>query len=125
MPTHDDHADDVLVSAGDLNVPDALPHSPDLSVVVDQERIAAMMDGKYIFCRKPNPTLISTSVFDEDAIRADIRATLNAAGSTPLELVMKDVHTLHDQPARLGRWVTLAREVCQEFGYVDESALAN
>jgi GTP cyclohydrolase I len=41
MPTHDDHADDVLVSAGDLNVPDALPHSPDLSVVVDQERIAA------------------------------------------------------------------------------------
>ena len=91
----------------------------------DQERIAAMMDGKYIFCRKPNPTLISTSVFDEDAIRADIRATLNAAGSTPLELVMKDVHTLHDQPARLGRWVTLAREVCQEFGYVDESALAN
>ena len=41
MPTHDDHADDVLVSSSDLNVPDTLPHSPDLSVVVDQERIAA------------------------------------------------------------------------------------
>jgi hypothetical protein len=90
----------------------------------NQERITEMMDGKYIFCRKPNPTLISTEGFDEEAIRADVRATLNAAGSTPLELVMKDVHTLHDEPARLGRWVSLAREVCQEFGFPDETSTA-
>jgi hypothetical protein len=32
-----------------------------------------------------------------------------------VELVMKDVHTVADQPWRLGRWVQLAREVSQEF----------
>jgi len=41
MTTHDDHADRALLDAADLNVPDALPHTPDLSVAVDQERIAA------------------------------------------------------------------------------------
>jgi len=41
MTTPDDHADQAVISAGDLNVPDALPHAPELSVVVDQERIAA------------------------------------------------------------------------------------
>lgn len=84
-----------------------------------QEKIAAMMGRDYIFCRKPNPTLISTDVFSEEAIKEDLRATLRAAGHMPLELVMKDVHTLCDQPWRLGRWVTLAREVCAEFGFAE------
>jgi hypothetical protein len=83
----------------------------------NQEKIAAMMGSDYIFCRKPNPTLISTDTFSEDAIKDDLRGTLRAAGHMPLELVMKDVHTLRDQPWRLGRWVALAREVCLEFGF--------
>jgi hypothetical protein len=82
-----------------------------------QEKIAAMMGSDYIFCRKPNPTLISTDVYSEEAIKEDLRGTLRAAGHMPLELVMKDVHTLREEPWRLGRWVTLAREVCAEFGF--------
>jgi hypothetical protein len=76
----------------------------------DQEKLADALGGEIIFCRKPNPTLISTSVFDEDAIRADLRQTVRAAQGCALELAMKDVHTLADQPWRLGRWVELARE---------------
>jgi hypothetical protein len=71
----------------------------------------------YIHCRKPSPTLVSTDIFDEEAIREDVRTTLRIAAGCPLELVMKDVHTLNDQPLRLGRWVALAREVCEEFRY--------
>lgn len=81
----------------------------------DQEQMAAEMGGDYIFCRKPNPAMISTGRFDEDAIREDIRTTLRAANGTPLEFAMKDVHTLNDEPMRLGRWVELARETCAEF----------
>ena len=76
------------------------------------EERARELGANYIFCRKPSPTLISTDHFDEDAIRADIRATVQAAGGLcPLEFAMKDVHTLKGQPQRLGRWVQLAREV--------------
>jgi hypothetical protein len=83
----------------------------------DQEKMAAELGRDYIFCRKPNPAMISTGRFDEDTIRDDLRTTLRIVGSAPLELVMKDVHTLNNEPLRLGRWVDLAREVCTEFGY--------
>jgi hypothetical protein len=81
----------------------------------DQRIMAEALADKYIFCRKPSPTLVSTESWDEQAIRADVRATLEAARGCHLELVLKDVHTLANQPWRLKRWVQLAREVCAEF----------
>ena len=83
----------------------------------DQEVMADELGQAYIFCRKSNPSLISTAHFDENAIRQDLETTLRIAGHCPLELVMKDVHTLADQPWRLGRWVEIARQVCAAFGY--------
>lgn len=81
----------------------------------DQEVMVNELGAGVIHCRKPSPTLISTAVFDEDAIRADLRRTLEICRGVPLELVMKDVHTLNDQPERLGRWVALTREECEKF----------
>jgi len=77
----------------------------------DQQFMADALGRDYIFCRKPNPTLISTEHFDEELIRRDLRQTREVAGECHLEIVMKDVHTLCDEPWRLGRWVELAREV--------------
>ncbi len=79
----------------------------------NQGVIAAELGKDYIFCRKPNPALISTETWDEASIRADIQSTLEAACGCPLEFAMKDVHTLSNQPWRLGRWVALAREACK------------
>jgi hypothetical protein len=76
----------------------------------DQEFMAEALGRKYVFSRKPNPSLISTSVFDEAAIRADIRHTLDVARGCRLELIMKDVHTLNNEPDRLERWIQIARE---------------
>lgn len=77
----------------------------------DQEIMADALGQDYIFCRKPNPAIISTDNWDEEAIRADIQETMDVAGDCPLEIVMKDVHTVADEPRRLGRWVQIAREV--------------
>lgn len=77
----------------------------------DQEVMAESLGQDYIFCRKPNPAIISTENWAEDAIRADLEQTAEIAGECPLEIVMKDVHTVADEPWRLGRWVELAREV--------------
>lgn len=71
----------------------------------------------YVYSRKPNPTLISTSTWDEDAIREDVRTTLRAARHCNVEIVMKDVHTLAGHPERAARWVALTREVIREFGW--------
>ncbi len=82
----------------------------------DQAFMAEACGTRTVFSRKPNPTLISTGVFDEAAIRKDLRETLAAARGCRLELIMKDVHTLHEQPARLARWVQLAREEVDRAG---------
>jgi hypothetical protein len=76
----------------------------------DESFMARELGRQYVYSRKPNPALISTGRFDEAAIRADLRATLTAARHCRLELIMKDVHTLDNQPERLPRWVQLARE---------------
>ncbi len=76
----------------------------------DQAFMANAVGRDVVFSRKPNPTLISTARFDEEAIRADIRQTLDIARGCRLELIMKDVHTLNNEPGRIARWVQLARE---------------
>jgi len=91
-----------------------LPHVRAVSVapLCDQDAMAERLGQDYVFSRKPNPTLVSTSCFDEALIRGDLRATRRAADrhGCPLEVIMKDVHTLGNEPWRLARWVQLARE---------------
>ncbi len=70
-----------------------------------------------VYSRKPNPSFVSTEVFDENAIRDDLRATMKLTfqHGCATEIVMKDVHTLQGHPERLTRWVALAREVSREI----------
>ncbi|HUW30371.1 MAG TPA: hypothetical protein VM223_02035 [Planctomycetota bacterium] len=77
----------------------------------DQEFLGEALAGKYVFCRKPNPAMISSERFDEQEIRADLRRTVRAADGCNFEIVMKDVHTVANQPDRLGKWVEMARDV--------------
>lgn len=82
----------------------------------DEAFMAEALGSDIVYSRKPNPTLVSTETFDEDAIRADLRHTLQltkAHGNT-VEVIMKDVHTLHGEPDRLTRWTALGREVIDE-----------
>jgi hypothetical protein len=81
----------------------------------DEEFMAAALGTRYVYSRKPNPALISTPRFDEDAIRADLRKTLSIARGCRVEIIMKDVHTLNEEPVRLARWVRLAREECERL----------
>jgi len=92
-----------------------LKRLPNLSRVsispwTDQEFMAEALGRDYVFSRKPNPTLISTGTFDEDTLRNDVRQTLEAARGCRLEILMKDVHTLNNEPERLPRWVQIVRE---------------
>lgn len=83
----------------------------------DEDFMGEAIGRSYVYSRKPNPTLVSTKEWDEDAIRADVRRTLTAAKDCNVEIVMKDVHTVAGQPWRMGRWVQLAREVIAEQGF--------
>jgi len=76
----------------------------------DQRFMAEVLGRDIVFSRKPNPTLVSTPSFSEEAIRKDLRATLETAGGCNIEIILKDVHTLCGEPWRMARWVEIARE---------------
>ena len=63
-------------------------------------------------CGAGDPKLPPEPHFPTDA---QVCQTLTAAKGCEVEFAMKDVHTLANQPWRLGRWVKLAREVIGEF----------
>lgn len=94
-----------------------LPNLRSVSVSpwADEQAMAEACGREYVYSRKPNPSLISTEGFDEDAIAADVRRTLETASGCNVEIIMKDVHTLRGELSRAPRWVRLARAVAREF----------
>jgi len=83
----------------------------------DEAFMAAALGTHIGYSRKPNPSLVSTEIFDEAAIRDDLYTTmaLTRAHGCSTEIAMKDVHTLNNDPTRLARWVKIARDVITEL----------
>jgi len=75
----------------------------------DKRLMAEKLAGRYVYSQRPNPAHLCVG-FNEAALREDTRATLQAAGDQPLEILMKDVRTVENEPRRLGRWVEIVRE---------------
>jgi hypothetical protein len=75
----------------------------------DQQIMADALQRNIIFSRKPNPALVCAA-FDEKIIQEDLRTTLDIAQSCILEIILKDTHTVQNEPWRLKRWVKIVRE---------------
>lgn len=79
-------------------------------------KCAEMMGGKYVFSYKPLPTPLCTNRFAEAAIQEQLIQVLGITREhrCPVEILMKDLHTIQHQPQRLRRWVQLARAAIRE-----------
>jgi hypothetical protein len=73
------------------------------------EKCAETYGRRYVLCRKPNPGLVCVD-FAENAIRLEFRETLKAASNLNLMFILKDTHTISNQPERFKRWISIARE---------------
>jgi hypothetical protein len=76
----------------------------------DRAKMAAALQDKYVYSCRPNPAVLSTTVFDEAAARKDIRDILEKAKGCNLELIMKDHDTIHNDPSRAIAWCNIAKE---------------
>jgi hypothetical protein len=78
----------------------------------NQDLMAERLGPHYIFSRKPRPADLAMPAFDEDLVRRDLRDTMQIARrhDCRLEVIMKDNHTIANDPRRVTRWVEIARE---------------
>jgi hypothetical protein len=76
----------------------------------DIANMAEMLEDRYIFSMKPSPTDLAMTSFDEDRIRTELRDALHKTRDCRVEVIMKDNHTIGNNPQRVVRWVQIARE---------------
>lgn len=75
----------------------------------DVEVAADELKDRYIYSWKPSPSML-VGHFDTDAIRRDIRHTLDIAKDCVLEIILKDTMTVENKPERIEKWLQIARE---------------
>jgi len=76
----------------------------------DKQKMAEQLEDKYIYSLKPSPTDLAMATFDEEYVRAGLRGALQITKECRVELIMKDNHTIGNDPQRVIRWVQIARE---------------
>jgi len=77
-------------------------------------KMAEYLGGDYVFSLKPSPVPLSTATFDENAIRAELREKLSHLKNCRVEMIMKDNHTIANDPQRVIRWVEMARQESEQ-----------
>jgi len=94
------------------HIVEKLPHLRRISVSpwANIPFMAERLGNRYIFSMKPSPTDLAMPGFDEENIRRKIRRSMQITRACRVEVIMKDNHTLCNDPQRAIRWVRIARE---------------
>lgn len=88
-----------------------------MSPWVNVDAMAERLGNRYIFSWKPHPGVLAADTFDEDAVRSTLRRGLQALKKNDcrVEIIMKDCHTIRNDPGRVVRWVQIAKEEAEAW----------
>jgi hypothetical protein len=81
-----------------------------VSAWANVDAMAERLGDRYIYSWKPSPADLAMATFDEDLVRNKLRYTMQHTRNCRLEVIMKDNHTIRNDPQRVVRWVQIARE---------------
>jgi hypothetical protein len=75
-----------------------------------REKMRDALGVNYIYSYKPTPADIARPASDWERIRKELRETLAIAKDNRLEIIMKDNHTLGNNPDNAKTWCRIAKE---------------
>ena len=81
-----------------------------VSAWANVEKMAEKLGDRYIFSWKPSPADLAAPTIDEDKIRQGLRRTFQLTRDCRVEAIMKDNHTIGNNPRNVIRWCQIARE---------------
>ncbi len=73
------------------------------------EKMAEYLEDKYIFSVKPSPTDLAVPEIDKDHIKKKISNILKMTKGCIVEIIMKDNHSLGNNPENMINWVKIVR----------------
>lgn len=86
-----------------------------VSAWANVEKMAEQLGDRYIMSLKPAPAVLASPTIDEEKIRADLRRTFQVARNCRVESIMKDNHTIGNNPQNVIRWCRIAREEAERL----------
>jgi hypothetical protein len=86
-----------------------------ISAWADVASCAESLGRRCIFSWKPNPALLAGDAWNPQQVRAGLREFCRQTRGNVVEMIMKDTHTVRNDPRRLWDWVQIARETAEEF----------
>jgi hypothetical protein len=81
----------------------------------DRAFFAEQLSDRYILSMKPHPADLAMDDFDEEKIRATLRHDFEVTRNCRVEAIMKDTHTIGNDPSRVVRWVQIAKEEAERL----------
>ncbi len=82
----------------------------------NKTKMAEYLEDKYVFSMKPHPGPLAAPEIDEESIRKSLRESLEVTRGCRVEIIMKDNHTLGDNPNNAVRWCQIAKEEAERIG---------
>jgi len=82
-----------------------------MSPFIDLDQAVAAVGRDYVFSAKPNPSVLAWDRFEPAAARADLERWVHATRGLAVELILKDIHTVRNDPRRLWHWARIAHDV--------------
>jgi len=76
----------------------------------DVKKMAEYLDRNYVLSLKPSPSLLAVNKMNEYAVRKELSMKLKQSQGCCVEVIMKDNHTLGNNPRNAVRWCEIARE---------------
>jgi len=85
--------------------------SPWADVAVGAEAIG----DRAVFSYKPNPAILGYPSWDVAGTREQLREVLEITRDNIIEVTMKDLHTVRNEPARMTEWIQMAKQLAEEY----------
>lgn len=79
------------------------------------EDMAEKLGKRYIYSMKPSPAYLAVPQLDEEYIRKSLREALKITRNCRVEIIMKDNHTIGNNPQNVIRWCRIAREEAENI----------
>ncbi len=86
-----------------------------MSPWIDPERAVAEVGTDYVFSHKPNPAILAEDNWRPEIARENLVEVIEKARGCRIEIILKDISTVRNDPKRLWEWETIAMEVAEEF----------
>jgi hypothetical protein len=98
-----------------LDVVKRIPHVRKVSCSPwsDRKQFAERIGTELVMSNKPAPAFLAERSVNWDAVRDDLQLTVDLAraNNVNLEIILKDISTVGNQPERLTRWADIAMKV--------------